>query len=195
MRMGYAMRQQAIAICYSKVLNLNSSALADVSTGKVGTSAAAPLHRRHAYSHSVITPCKMCRHSCGLRPLGRLVLHRTSPPDKLRVFCACVCCKQITNLVSNDVRRFDDALPFWCQLWGAPLELLCVLVLLSMEVSPAAAFAGVATLLLVIPVQARTHVSHVPCMHDMHENLHCVGNPAEAGLVSAGRKTHNVSYP
>ena len=33
------------------------------------------------------------------------------------------------NLVSNDVRRFDDAMPFWVFLWGAPLELLMVFIM------------------------------------------------------------------
>lgn len=62
---------------------------------------------------------------------------------------------QIVNLVSNDVRRFDDALPFWCFLWGGPFELATVLILLSVQLGAAAAFAGVATMLLVIPVQVR----------------------------------------
>lgn len=35
MRMGFAMRQQAIAAVYTKVLRLNSSFVADVSAGKV----------------------------------------------------------------------------------------------------------------------------------------------------------------
>ena len=63
-------------------------------------------------------------------------------------------CAQVTNLVSNDVRRFDDGMPFWCFLWGAPLELACVLILLSVELGAPSAFAGVATMLLVIPLQA-----------------------------------------
>ncbi|BDA43779.1 probable cystic fibrosis transmembrane conductance regulator [Coccomyxa sp. Obi] len=67
---------------------------------------------------------------------------------------------RIVNLVSNDVRRFDDAMPFWCFLWGGPLELAIVLVLLSVELGPAAAFAGVASMLLVIPVQG-TLVSYI----------------------------------
>ena len=57
------------------------------------------------------------------------------------------------NLVSNDVRRFDDAMPFWAFLWVGPLELTCVLVLLSIQLGAPAAFAGVATMLLVIPLQ------------------------------------------
>ena len=63
------------------------------------------------------------------------------------------CCLQIVNLVSNDVRRFDDAMPFWAFLWVGPLELTCVLVLLSIQLGAPAAFAGVATMLLVIPLQ------------------------------------------
>ena len=64
-----------------------------------------------------------------------------------------LCASQVTNLVSNDVRRFDDAMPFWCFLWGSPLELACVLILLSVELGAPSAFAGVATMLLVIPLQ------------------------------------------
>ncbi|EIE19289.1 hypothetical protein COCSUDRAFT_19564 [Coccomyxa subellipsoidea C-169] len=67
---------------------------------------------------------------------------------------------KIVNLVSNDVRRFDDALPFWCFLWGGPFELATVLILLSVQLGAAAAFAGVATMLLVIPVQG-TLVSYI----------------------------------
>jgi hypothetical protein len=35
MRMGFTMRQQAVAACYAKVLRLNSSSIADISAGKV----------------------------------------------------------------------------------------------------------------------------------------------------------------
>ena len=60
---------------------------------------------------------------------------------------------QIVNLVSNDVRRFDDAMPFWPFLFAGPLELVIILVLLSVQLGAPAAFAGVATTLLVIPTQ------------------------------------------
>ena len=63
------------------------------------------------------------------------------------------CCEQIVNLVSNDVRRFDDAMPFWPFLYAGPLELAIILVLLSFQLGAPAAFAGVATMLLVIPTQ------------------------------------------
>lgn len=63
------------------------------------------------------------------------------------------CCVQIVNLVSNDVRRFDDAMPFWPFLYAGPLELAIILVLLSFQLGAPAAFAGVATMLLVIPTQ------------------------------------------
>ncbi len=62
---------------------------------------------------------------------------------------------QVVNLVSNDVRRFDDSAVFWVFLWAGPLELVIVLALLIELLGPAAAFAGVASLLLVIPVQVR----------------------------------------
>lgn len=60
---------------------------------------------------------------------------------------------QVVNLVSNDVRRFDDSAVFWVFLWAGPLELVIMLALLIELLGPAAAFAGVASLLLVIPVQ------------------------------------------
>ena len=64
MRMGFLMRQQAVAAVHGKVLRLNSAAIAHVSSGHV------------------------------------------------------------VNLVSNDVRRFDDAMPFWVFLWAG----MCVCV-------------------------------------------------------------------
>ena len=83
------------------------------------------------------------------------------------------------NLVSNDVRRFDDAMPFWVFLWVGPLELTCVLVLLSIQLGAPAAFAGVATMLLVIPLQVcqlslpayciriKLNSPLLPCCHGM----------------------------
>ena len=72
---------------------------------------------------------------------------------------------QIVNLVSNDVRRFDDAMPFWVFLWVGPLELICVLILLSIQLGAPAAFAGVATMLLVIPLQVCQLGLPVHCMY------------------------------
>ena len=66
---------------------------------------------------------------------------------------------QIVNLVSNDVRRFDDAMPFWPFLYAGPLELGIILVLLSFQLGAPAAFAGVATMLLVIPTQVGCAIS------------------------------------
>ena len=62
---------------------------------------------------------------------------------------------QVVNLVSNDVRRFDDSAVFWVFLWAGPLELMIVLALLIELLGPAAAFAGIASLLLVIPLQVQ----------------------------------------
>jgi ABC-type multidrug transport system fused ATPase/permease subunit len=60
----------------------------------------------------------------------------------------------IVNLVSNDVRRFDDAVPFWIFVWAGPLEAAIVLGMVAAVVGPAAAFAGMGVLLCVIPLQA-----------------------------------------
>lgn len=61
----------------------------------------------------------------------------------------------IVNLVSNDVRRFDEFGPFWVFGWAGPLEALAVLVMIAMEMGWWPAIAGVSTLLLVIPVQVK----------------------------------------
>jgi len=60
---------------------------------------------------------------------------------------------QVVNLVSNDVRRFDEAMPFWVFLWAGPLELAIVVLMISLELGAAAAFAGIAALLALIPLQ------------------------------------------
>lgn len=61
---------------------------------------------------------------------------------------------RVVNLVSNDVRRFDEAGTFWVFLIGGPLELIIVLVLVGLRLGFAASVAGVSTLLLLIPAQA-----------------------------------------
>jgi len=60
----------------------------------------------------------------------------------------------VVNLVSNDVRRFDDAMPFWIFLVAGPLELGMVLLMVSLELGFLPALAGVAATLLLIPLQA-----------------------------------------
>ncbi|CAI5472071.1 unnamed protein product [Closterium sp. Yama58-4] len=58
------------------------------------------------------------------------------------------------TLMSNDVRRFDE-LPMFAQfLWAAPLELVVVTTLIVLEVGAQPAFAGIAALLALIPLQA-----------------------------------------
>lgn len=59
----------------------------------------------------------------------------------------------VVNLASNDVRRLDDALPFWVYTWSAPLETLMVLVMVAKELGWAPAAAGVGAVLGVIPLQ------------------------------------------
>lgn len=63
---------------------------------------------------------------------------------------------QVVNLVSNDVRRFDEGLVYWVFLWAGPLELACVILMISVELGAAAAFAGIAMLLALIPLQVNT---------------------------------------
>lgn len=58
-------------------------------------------------------------------------------------------------MVSNDVRRFDESIPYLPFLWCGPLELACVTLMISLELGAAAAFAGISTLLALIPLQVR----------------------------------------
>lgn len=62
---------------------------------------------------------------------------------------------QIVNLVSNDVRRFDEFGPFWVFGWAGPLEALAVVVMIAMEMGWWPSIAGVSTLLLIIPIQVQ----------------------------------------
>ncbi|PRW21108.1 multidrug resistance-associated 1 isoform X3 [Chlorella sorokiniana] len=94
MRMGFDMRQQAVAAVQAKVLRLNSVAVADQTAGK------------------------------------------------------------IVNIVSNDVRRFDDAMPFYNFLICSPVELIIVFVLVGTKLGFWASLAGCATQMALIPTQA-----------------------------------------
>ncbi|KAJ3154317.1 Multidrug resistance-associated protein 4 [Geranomyces variabilis] len=58
----------------------------------------------------------------------------------------------ITNLISNDVQRFEDAAPFAQYAWLAPIEMLATLALAFLQISWGA-FPAVGALLLVIPMQ------------------------------------------
>ena len=60
---------------------------------------------------------------------------------------------QVVNLVSNDVRRFDDVGPYYMYLWAGPVEVVCVLVMVGAQLTFPASIAGIATLLLLIPFQ------------------------------------------
>ncbi|KAL6765994.1 hypothetical protein V8C86DRAFT_2453065 [Haematococcus lacustris] len=59
----------------------------------------------------------------------------------------------VVNLVSGDIRRFDDAMPFWLFLWAGPLELGLVLLLVALELGFLPALAGVSATLMLIPIQ------------------------------------------
>jgi hypothetical protein len=48
----------------------------------------------------------------------------------------------VINLVSNDVRRFEEFGLMWPYLWAAPIEAVVVLVLISREVGWVPAIAG-----------------------------------------------------
>lgn len=58
----------------------------------------------------------------------------------------------VTNLMSVDTRRFDDATPFMHYLWEAPLESIVVLYLIYREIG-VAMFFGAAVVVAVVPIQ------------------------------------------
>lgn len=60
---------------------------------------------------------------------------------------------QVVNLVSNDVRRFDDAAVFWPYLLVAPLELVLILLMITCEVGFVPSVAGIGFFVLQIPLQ------------------------------------------
>jgi len=138
MHMGFTMRQECIAAVQAKVLRLNSAAISSVTTGKVrcmrtGTS--------NTFSSTRCARLERCQHSLCFH-----IAHQ-------RLYQIYWVAPQVVNLVSNDVRRFDEAMPFWIFLWAGPLELAIVVLMISLELGAAAAFAGIAALLALIPLQ------------------------------------------
>ncbi|KAG2494935.1 hypothetical protein HYH03_006870 [Edaphochlamys debaryana] len=59
----------------------------------------------------------------------------------------------VATLISTDVRRLDDSLPLWPYLLAAPLQLMAVLAMVTLELDWVSALAGVATSLALIPLQ------------------------------------------
>lgn len=59
---------------------------------------------------------------------------------------------QAVNLMSNDVNRFDYSANFFVYLWVGPLQTLVISYLMWREIGFAAVI-GVATIMLVIPLQ------------------------------------------
>eukprot|EP00897_Mesotaenium_endlicherianum_P001433 jgi/Mesen1/1317/ME000013S00812 len=60
---------------------------------------------------------------------------------------------QVVNLMSNDVKRFDELFFFFHYIWASPLELLTVGLLIGFELGWAPAVAGILILVLLIPLQ------------------------------------------
>ncbi|KAK3266351.1 hypothetical protein CYMTET_25021 [Cymbomonas tetramitiformis] len=67
---------------------------------------------------------------------------------------------QMVNLVSNDVRKFDDALNFWVFLFDGPLELFLVVALLWTEIGFLATLLSTGTMLSLIPLQSMERRTH-----------------------------------
>ena len=60
---------------------------------------------------------------------------------------------QMVNLLSNDVKRFDQAVMFLHYLWAGPLQLTIITVLLYQKIGPSA-LVGAALLILAVPLQS-----------------------------------------
>ncbi len=60
---------------------------------------------------------------------------------------------EIVNLMSVDAQRFMDLMTFIHLIWSAPLQIVLALIFLYLSMGPSI-FAGVAVMLLTIPVNA-----------------------------------------
>lgn len=151
--------------------------------------------------------------------------------------CCVITRVQVVNLVSNDVRRFDDAGPFWVRicpylgvmvcspcnscvlkaqqqsgkcnlavqkllmqlqafLFWSPVELCCVVLMVSLELGAAPAFAGIAALLALIPVQV-SGCPDVPLSYPCHAQLSCPALPdwGETETCRASQPLAASTYP
>lgn len=78
----------------------------------------------------------------------------------------------VVNLISSDVRRFDDAAMAWFWLLFAPLELLIVLLMVSLEIGVVPGLAGLSLLLLLMPMQVSPGLAGMaPGPHPCHSPL------------------------
>ncbi|PSN47509.1 hypothetical protein C0J52_02251 [Blattella germanica] len=73
---------------------------------------------------------------------------------------------QSVNLLSNDVNRFDNVAIFLVYWWFGPLQTLIMLYLMWREIDYAA-LVGVATILLVIPIQAKRTDERIRFMNEI----------------------------
>lgn len=62
---------------------------------------------------------------------------------------------KVVNLISNDVRRCDDAIPFFIHLIAGPVELIAAFVLISLKIGFLPAVAGLGVMMSIIPGQVR----------------------------------------
>ena len=115
----------------------------------------------------IVHLCFWCTTHRALQLIARGLASQLSSVVLLQVWCFLTpqVQRQVVNLVSNDVRRFDDAGPFWIFLGGAPLELAIVVLLLCLHLGPGATFAGIASMLLIIPLQVRVSLLQPVFLH------------------------------
>lgn len=64
---------------------------------------------------------------------------------------------KIINLLSNDVRKFDEAFVLFHDLFRGPLEVVSFLIVIYMEIG-IAAFVGMGFLLCFVPLQCKAHL-------------------------------------
>ena len=106
---GYRVRTTLLAALHEKLLKLNSSSIARITTGEM----------IHGVSHTDL--CSLQGH--------------------------------VINLASNDLKRFDNALPHWPYLFVGPFEAIFVLAAVSLYLGFLPAFAGMSCTLVIIPIQ------------------------------------------
>lgn len=156
MRLGFLMRQQVVAAIHAKVLRLNSASVAHASTGEAQRRPRIEyqfINRLQLTGAAALSPviCRVPGGCVSSLPAGRVPA--VCQTNRYECFKNPTAAGHVVNLASNDVRRLDDALPFWIYVWSAPLETVCVLIMVAKELGWAPAAAGVSCILAVIPLQ------------------------------------------
>lgn len=77
---------------------------------------------------------------------------------------------KIVNLLSNDVRKFDDVLVLIYNVWRAPLQIILFVIVTYMEIG-VAAFVGMGFLTCFVPAQGKTYFHRSKPLYSCFEHI------------------------